>query len=91
MVRTKEEIMTDFKNYIGEDTSDNVLAFTENLSDTLDSMSSNNDAEHWKRKYEDMRKQYRDRFFNNKPVDEDDYDRDDEPKPLRFEDLFKKG
>ena len=75
-VRTKEEIMNKVKTYMGDDTSDDALAFVTDLSDTLDSgsKSTNNDGVDYKAKYEEAearvkdtdakwRQRYRDRFF----------------------------
>ena len=92
-VKTQAEIMEALKGILGENTSDDVLAFTENLTDTL---NANNDGTDWKTKYEEndanWRKKYRDRFFNS-PANESDPDEDNPTsgydKKLTFESLFK--
>lgn len=88
-VKTIEEIMGAVRARVGEDTSDEALAFVEDVSDTLSSLSN---AEDWKKKYEEndaeWRNKYRDRFFN---PDKPDPDPDPQPEPerLTFDKLFK--
>ena len=88
-VKTIEEIMGAVRARVGEDTSDEALAFVEDVSDTLSSLSS---AEDWKKKYEDndaeWRSKYRERFFN---PDKPDPDPEPQPEPerLTFDKLFK--
>lgn len=88
-VKTIEEIMGAVRARVGEDTSDEALAFVEDVSDTLSSLSS---AEDWKKKYEDndaeWRNKYRERFFN---PDKPDPDPDPQPETerLTFDKLFK--
>lgn len=90
-VRTREEIMESIRNRIGDDTSDEALAFIEDVSDTLDSMA-NSDKENWKQKYEEndaqWRQRYRDRFYNSDTPE--DSEEEEEDKPLTFDGLFKK-
>ena len=50
-VRTNEEIMETLRTRVGEDTSDDALSFIEDVQDTLNSLS-NNDNENWKQKSE---------------------------------------
>lgn len=89
-IRTIEELMGAVRARVGEDTSDEAIAFVEDVSDTLASLSN---AEDWKKKYEDndaeWRKRYQDRFFNPEKVDEPGTDPDPEPKKLTFDELFK--
>lgn len=97
-VRTAEEIMASVKERIGEDTSDEALAFIEDIQDTLSDMNNRvSESGDWKQKYEDndrsWREKYQKRFFegtpsDNEPHDTDPMDDDPEP-PKRFEDLFK--
>ena len=70
-IKTIEELMGAVRARVGEDTSDEAIAFVEDVSDTLASLSN---AEDWKKKYEDndaeWLKRYQDRFFNpDKPND----------------------
>lgn len=89
-IKTIEEIMGAVRARVGEDTSDEAIAFVEDVSDTLTSLSS---AEDWKKKYEDndaeWRKRYQDRFFN--PEKPGDIEKPEDPKPerLTFDELFK--
>lgn len=89
-IKSIEEIMGAVRARVGDDTSDEAIALVEDVSDTLNSLSSGED---WKKKYEDndaeWRKKYRDRFFNpDKPADIDP-EPDPEPERLTFEKLFK--
>ena len=89
-VRTRDEIMTQLQTLIGEDTSDETLAFIEDISDTLGNDNSQTIAD-LQRKNEELdaswRKKYRDAFFSGKP--DESFDEDEQPaKPKRFEDLF---
>ena len=92
-ILTKEQLMDIIRNRVGEDTSDEALAFIENVNDTIESMSTDKNTD-WKVKYEEndaaWRQKYKDRFFNTPAEDEDDEpDGDNNEKPLTFEALFK--
>lgn len=92
-IRTREEIMEAVRARIGDDTSDEAIAFVEDVSDTLNSMSADA-GENWKEKYEEndrnWRQKYRDRFYNSDtPKDEEDTE-DEKPQYRSYEDLFKK-
>lgn len=95
MIRSKEEIISAFSAIIGETNTDEVISFTEDLSDTLDGIDTD-----YKTKYEEAerkftendeawRKKYRERF--NKPVDISDPEPEPDPEPRKytFEELFK--
>lgn len=94
-VRTKEDIMTSIKGKFGDDTSDETLAFIEDVSDTFNALESQaKDSTDWKSKYEEndkeWREKYKERFFSADPVNEPEKPEQDEPeKPRTFEDLFK--
>ena len=95
MVKTKEEILKAIKDRIGEDTSDEAIAFLEDITDTInDYENKTKDETDWKAKYEEndkeWRNKYRDRFFNgdvkddiekekNKQPTDDSEDEEDEP------------
>lgn len=69
MIKTKEEILKAIKDRIGDDTSDETIAFLEDITDTLnDYDNKTKDNTDWKTKYEEndkeWRNKYRDRFFN---------------------------
>lgn len=99
-VLSKEEFMSRLQERIGEDTSDEAVAFIEDMTDTFNDMetrsSGNNDSE-WKQKYEDLdkswRKKYKDRFFNSEttPADvkeEQEEDVIDDAEEKTYADLF---
>ena len=89
-IKTIEELMGAVRARVGEDTSDEAIAFVEDVSDTLASLS---DAEDWKKKYEEndaeWRKRYQDRFFNPDKPNDPEPEPDPEPKKLTFDELFK--
>ena len=101
---TKTELMEQLKTFIGENKSDEVLSFVENVSDTIDELhnKASGDGVDWKKKYEEndaeWRQRYTDRFFSGtsegakeeKKVDTEDSDSEpeDEPENLKFDDLF---
>lgn len=95
MVRTKEEILNLVKDILKDDTSDSALSLVEDLSDTLDNVTTSDDTD-WKTKYEEndaqWRQRYRDRFFS-KPAQEEEEPDDPVPEvtnePKTFSDLFK--
>lgn len=100
-VRSITEILESVQTRLGEDTSDEAIAFVEDITDTLnDFESKTKDEKDWKKKYEEndasWRKKYKDRFFGKgKPSEEeieDDFEdnEESEEKTVKtFEDLFK--
>lgn len=101
-IRSRDELLELIRGRIGEDTSDEALAFIEDFSDTLtdyeDRISAAGD---WKTKYDELdaswRKKYRDRFYSGTSgEDEGGPDRSgalpddgiDETKALTYEALF---
>ena len=98
MVKTKDEILEAIKSRIGEDNSDETIAFLEDITDTLNDYEDKTKTDtDWKAKYEandkEWRKRYTDRFFNNDNGDgnngSDEIDEIDEPKtPTTFDELF---
>ena len=92
-ILTKEQLMESIKNRVGEDTSDEALAFIENVNDTIESMTTDKNTD-WKAKYEEndaaWRQKYKDRFFNTSSEDEeDDFEEEEKKKPMTYEALFK--
>ena len=89
-IKTIEELMGAVRARVGEDTSDEAIAFVEDVSDTLASLSN---AEDWKKKYKEndaeWRKRYQDRFFNPDKPNDPEPAPDPEPKKLTFDELFK--
>lgn len=100
-VRTKEEILEAIKAKIGEDNSDETIAFLEDITDTLnDYHNKTKENTDWKEKYEandnEWRKRYTDRFFNNDNEDDDNGGGEDEhlglpDTPSSFDELFSTG
>lgn len=90
-VKTREELMSSIKNYLGEDTSDEALSLVQDISDTLGDSNAQTVADlrqQLKDQDETWRKKYRDTFFSGTP----DKDGDDPPepnKPRTFAELFK--
>ena len=86
-IRTSEEFLAMIKQRVGDSTSDEDISFIEDASDTINSMAQHEtEIEKLRAENEDLRKKYRDRFFDPKP---------DEPEPnepesekLTFESLF---
>lgn len=98
-IKTKTEILAAIQTRFGDDTSDDALAFIEDITDTLTDLETRASGEtNWEQKYRDndaaWRKRYQERFFNGdgdpntdpKPQDDDEHDKE---KPLTFENLFK--
>ena len=97
-VLSREELMAKLSAKIGDDTSDEAIALTEDISDTFADLESkaNGDGVDWKaeatRIDEEWRKKYKDRFFSGSDGSDDNLD--DEPaetKKTKYTDLFKEG
>lgn len=84
-IKSYDELMGSLKEILKDNTSDEALAFIEDMNDTL---AEKNDGEDWKARYEEndrqWREKYKARFFDGKKEDEDE----EVEKPLRYEDLF---
>lgn len=98
-IKTRTEILAAIQARFGDDTSDDALAFIEDITDTITDLETRASGEtNWEQKYRDndaaWRKRYQERFFNGdgdpnpNPNSQDDDDTDKE-KPLTFENLFK--
>lgn len=98
----KEELLDTINKIAGDDTSDDLLKLMEDVSDTYDSLS-NNDNEEWKTKYEEndkmWREKYKSRFMEKVVKDDvidgdnpDNYDEDADASDVKetFDDLFEK-
>lgn len=86
--------MKSIREKFGEDTSDEALAFIEDVNDTLSDYETRTaDTTNWKEKYEqndaDWRKKYRDRFFSGGSETDDTVDDPEPPAMKTYEDLFK--
>lgn len=98
MIKNKEELLSAFAELIGENNSDEVIAFLEDLTDTFDDFGERL-SEDWKSKYEendrDWREKYTKRFYSGpdeEVVEEIEVIKPDETESsvLEFEDLFEK-
>lgn len=98
-VLTKEKLLESVSERFKDDTSDEVLSFIEDITDTINSYDSMDD---WKTKYEEndaaWRQRYKERFFSTDVenpkyetviVSEETVD-DSENEPSKYEDLFEK-
>lgn len=88
MVRSVEEMMNIVRQRIGDSTEDSDISFIEDISDTLNAGNSE-ELEKLKSENEELRKKYRDRFFEKKEVKEEETEKEEEPEKTSFEDLFK--
>lgn len=95
-VLTKEDFMKKVTERIGEDKSDEAIAFMEDMTDTFNDLSEKaSDTTDWKAKYEENDKMWRDKYterFSSTGEDVKDptvpkEETDDSPKT--FEELFK--
>lgn len=90
-VKSKDELLASINSIEGLD-EDVSISLIEDISDTMDSFSSQID---WKTKYEEndasWKKKYKERFFSSPASNNDDDldDDDDKPKTYTFEALFK--
>lgn len=92
-ILTREQLMESIRNRVGDDTSDEALAFIENVNDTIESMTTDKNTD-WKQKFEEndaaWRQKYKDRFFNSSSEDkDDDFEEEEKEKPMTYEALFK--
>ena len=88
MVRSVEEMMDIVRQRIGDSTEDSDISFIEDISDTLNAGNSE-EVERLKSENEELRKKYRDRFFEKKEVKEEETEEHEETEKTTFEDLFK--
>lgn len=90
-VKTKDELMTTLKDFLGDNTSDEAIALVQDISDTLGDSNAQTVAELRQQLVDQdnsWRKKYRDTFFSGTS------DKDEEEKPTRprtFEELFTKS
>lgn len=95
MVKTKDELLEAVRELVADTTTDEALAFIENLSDTVDAAA---DPEDWKSRYEEndraWREKYRDRFYSGVKDKEDveEIEEEEETEEVKektkFEELF---
>lgn len=90
-VKTKDEILESIKSRFSEDTSDEALAFLEDVSDTFADYEQKikGDGKDWKAEAEridaEWRQKYKDRFFSGR----DPEDEEEDKTVLTYEELFK--
>lgn len=90
-IKTKQEVLDGLKKFIpNDDTSDDTLAFLQDVSDTLDAGAENVDykqllADNDKK----WRQKYRDAFYNPPDKPDPEQEPDSEPKRRSYADLFK--
>lgn len=96
-VLNRDDFMTRINERIGDDNSDDALAFIEDMTDTFDGLSSNNDKEKWEKKYNELdtmwRDKYKARFMSSGTspkdvIDEQIEDIKDDGTETTFSDLF---
>lgn len=94
-VKTKDEIMALIKDKFSDDTSDETLAFIEDVADTFNDLETktSGDGEDWKAKYEqndkEWRQKYKERFFSTEPAPNPDPDPEPEDNtPKTYDELF---
>ena len=88
MVRSVEEMMNIVRQRIGDSTEDSDISFIEDISDTLNA-GNLEEVERLKSENEELRKKYRDRFFEKKVEEHEEAEETEEPEKTTFEDLFK--
>lgn len=89
MKRTLGKLKEKYKEIIGENTSDEALSFLEDITDSYSAPEVD-----WEKKYNEndamWRQKYRDRFYSDMPVEDDEPDYGKPPViKTKFEELFK--
>lgn len=88
MKRTKEELLQSLKGFIGEDESENAIAFLEDFSDSFTDKSE--ELVEVTNKYNSLKKRYKERFFGEGDEGENlaEDENEDEKKEIKIKDLF---
>lgn len=88
MKRSKEELLQSLKGFIGEDESENAIAFLEDFSDSFTDNSE--ELIEVTNKYNSLKKRYKDRFFGEGDEGEklEDYETEEDKKEIKINDLF---
>lgn len=97
MIRSKDELMQLIRDRIGDDTSDEAIAFIEDISDSLNDYENkvsgyNELEEKYKENDKAWREKYKNAFFNGskeKPEEPEQIEEEESKKRLTYEDLFK--
>lgn len=89
-IRTADEFLAMIKEYVGDRAENSDLAIIEDANDTIKSMAQHeSEIVQLKAENDELRKKYRDRFFEPK-IDDPKPD-DPEPEKLTFDSLFDEG
>lgn len=90
-IKTRDELMSQIKEIIGDSSDDDVLNLLTDLSDTLGDDSAITKVAELQEQISEQdkawRKKYRDAFFS-KPNENEFSDEDDDKAPRTYEDLF---
>ena len=97
IIETREAFLKRIGDRIGESSSDEDIAFLEDMTDTYDALQSGSDQETIQRltdENDELRRKYRERFFKPADSTKDDPDDYEDPDPQEkilssFDDLFK--
>ena len=88
MKRSKEELLQSLRGFIGEDESENAIAFLEDFSDSFTDNSE--ELIEVTNKYNSLKKRYKERFFGEgdegEKLAEDEVE--DEKTEIKIKDLF---
>lgn len=100
MILTKNEFFEQLHNHVGTDSSDESIAFVENMTDTYNDLEkkANGDGVDWEKKAKEIdeawKKKYRNRFFSgsetNNPNARESETEEEKSEHIRVEDLFEK-
>ena len=88
MVKSVVELLDIVRKRIGDSTDDADISFIEDISDTLNA-GNLEEVERLKSENEELRKKYRDRFFEKKVEESEEPEDHEEAEKRTFEDLFK--
>lgn len=88
MKRSKEELLQSLKGFIGEDESENAIAFLEDFSDSFTDNSE--ELVEVTNKYNSLKKRYKERFFGEGDEGEKfaEDENEDKEKEIKIKDLF---
>ncbi len=91
-VLERDKFFERIKEQMGDTSTDEAIAFLEDMTDTYNSLSGSGDGTDWKQKYDEndaaWRKKYTERFFSGSGNQEHNPDQELD-KPLTYENLFK--
>lgn len=88
MKRSKEELLQSLKGFIGEDESENAIAFLEDFSDSFTDNSE--ELVEVTNKYNSLKRRYKERFFGEGDEGEKfaEDENEDKEKEIKIKDLF---